>query len=111
MAIVFAILWIVMLLLFFGGCVVYAVRPHAGKEFLKRASVLLAVLLIGPSLLRSAMAAIPLWVLILLGAAGSVAAYAYLTHLNGNTSPHRRSPGASHAERHPKLPHHEDPES
>jgi hypothetical protein len=107
MGLLFQLLWAVMLLLFFAGCLAYAFSPHLGLGLFKKAAVLLVIVLIGPSLLNAAIAEIPLWVLILLLAGASIGAYHWLTQHGAKAVKQGHVPGASHAERHPHLPQEE----
>ena len=103
MQVITQILWAAMMLLLFGGAIAYAFDRHLGIQLFKRALMLLLAVLLGPSLVSAALAAIPLPVLLVLGAASSIAAYHYVTsHAKGAKRSHGQ--GASHAERHPLLP-------
>ena len=93
MAIITELLWVAMVLLFFGGCIAYAVRPHVGLDLLKRSAVLLAVVLVGPGLVTGALGQIPPWIMVLVGIAGSVGAYRYLSGHQAPKAPqHRHGP-------------------
>ena len=110
MTIILEVLWAAMMLLFMAGAISYAVQPQLGRELLKRALILMAVLLVGPSILRSALDQIPSWVLMLLVPAASLAAYYHLTNTSGHKSKHQVGASTRHAERQPRLPHHEEQE-
>ena len=98
------VLWAASVLLFLAGCLSYMFSPRLGAKLFKRSAILLAVLVIGPSLMSTAMSQISPFDLVLTGAAASLAAYLYLT-ISGKAG--RREPpqkGASFSERQPKLP-------
>ena len=103
MFLILQVLWAVLLLLFFAGCLAYMFNKHLGLMLWKRSAVLLGVILIGPSLVTTAFSEIPTIVLVLLGSVASVAAYFYVTnHATHNKPQHSR---ISHAERQPRVPH------
>ena len=111
MTLMIQLLWAAMMLTFLAGGVMYAFRPQVGIALLKKALVLLLMLLIGPSLVSSAMAQVPLSTVVLLLAGGSVAAYVYLSrHHQAKGQGHRHASGVSNAERQPQLPHEGDQE-
>ena len=101
------VLWAAMMLLFLAGAVVYAFNPHLGANLLKRSLVLLLVLLVGPSLIRTVIAEIPLSIVLVLGAAASISAYWYVTNQSAKDSKQHGS-GSPHAERQPRLPYHQE---
>ena len=100
-------LWAIMLLLFLAGALTFAFNRHLGLDLLKRSAVLLAVVLIGPSLLSSAVSQIPFPVLLLFGIGACLAAYGYVTSRSKSAKSGHGS-RASHAERQPHLPHEQD---
>jgi predicted tellurium resistance membrane protein TerC len=103
------ILWAILLLLFFAGCLAYLFNRHLGLALLQRSAIILGVVLIGPSFVMIALAAIPPAVLVLLTAIASVGAYFYVTSRSKSTTQHQNH-RVSHAERQPRLPqeHRED---
>jgi hypothetical protein len=107
--IILEILWAAMALLFIAGAISYAVQPQLGRDLLKRAIVLATVLLVEPSIVRSALDQIPAWILVILVAAASLAAYYHLTNTSGH-KPKQVGASTRHAERQPRLPHHEEQE-
>ena len=110
LTIILEVLWAAMMLLFIAGAISYAVQPQLGRDLLKRAVILMAVLLVGPSIVRSAIEQVPAWVLVILGAAASLAAYYHLTNTSGQKTKHQVGASTRHAERQPRLPHHEEQE-
>ena len=103
MVLLWQVVWAIMLLLFLAGAVTYALRPHFGLELIKRAAVLVGVLLIGPSLVLSILSAIPFWLFIVIAVGASLAAYQHVTA--SKKDQHRHGASSAHAERHPRLPH------
>jgi hypothetical protein len=103
MGLISQVLWAGVLLLFFAGAVTYALNRHLGVDLLKRAAVLLAVLLIGPSLVSTAISELPFPILVLFGIGASLAAYSYLANCSSKAN-HKKGSHTSHAERHPRLP-------
>src|SRR5438046_7457928 len=110
MTIILEVLWAAMMLLFLAGAISYAFRPQLGLDLLKRALVLASILLVGPSILHSALDQIPACVLVILVSAASLAAYYHLTNTSGHKPKHQVSTSTRHAERQPRLPHHEEQE-
>ena len=98
------------MLLFIAGAISYAVQPQLGRDLLKRAVVLMAVLIVGPSILSSAIEQVPAWAIVILVTAASLAAYYHLTNTSGHKPKHRVGASTRHAERQPRLPHHEEQE-
>ena len=104
MLLIVEVLWAILLLLFFAGCLAYPFNRHLGLALLKRAAILLGVILIGPSLVMAALGAIPPGVLVLLLGGASIAAYFYLTS-HATKGKQHDGQRASHAERQPRVPH------
>ena len=104
MILLFQCLWAILLLVFFAGCLAYAFNRYLGLALLKRAAILLGVILIGPSLVGTALGAIPPIVLVPLLGGASLAAYFYLTS-HATKGKQHDGQRASHAERQPRMPH------
>jgi hypothetical protein len=109
MALLMEVLWALMLLLFLAGAVTYAFQPQVGRSLLKRSIILLAAILIGPSLIHSAFDQIPGPLLAVLLVAASLIAYAILSH-SSKAAKHHHGSGVSHAERQPHVPGNEEEE-
>src|SRR5438034_5102151 len=94
-----------MILLFVAGALSYIVNPHLGGKLLKNAAVLLAALLIGPSMIRLVIDQIPSWLLVALAAAASLAAYRRISSPSAQRGKQEAGASSRQTERRPRMPH------